>query len=392
MITDKADLVGGSIDTTFASYPHTSATFNVLGLNTISFCVSTAAAVTFSIYKSSNQEGIDGVLFFQKELSADELFTKRIPVVSNFMYYTIDSSATPDNIKVQLYAHRDAGFNASTFTNSSVPINENASLVRNVNDFKMDLIRGLHTDFEKINIAGNVRLANEVATNGSVIGFQADVFNYDSTAEDLYYTGTDANDTFGGTGAQQLKVEYNDSNNDRAEFVLATGGAVGPIQITDFAGDPVPASAVERMSVVSAGSNLANFGTITLSDSVGNVYNVLHPGENISRSVLFRVPRNKSLVISDMSINGYSQISGVVNLILSTQNITNPNDEQIKKPIGRFRITTQANQYTYHINANVAAGEFICAEFVPDSAPGTTNTIDISISMNAMLCPTINAF
>ena len=37
MITDNADLVGGSIDTTFASYPHTSATFKVLGLNTISF-------------------------------------------------------------------------------------------------------------------------------------------------------------------------------------------------------------------------------------------------------------------------------------------------------------------------------------------------------------------
>ena len=393
MITDKAELVGGSIDTTFASYPHTSATFKVLGLNTISFSVKTAAAVTFSIYKTSNQEGTDGVLFFQKELSATEQFTKRIPVVSNFMYYTIDSSATPDNVIVNLFGHRDAGFSASTFTNSAVPINENASLVRNVNDFKMDLIRGLHTDFEKINIAGNIRASTEVLTGGGVIGFDAESFRYYSVAEDLYYEGDNANDVATtGSGARTIKIEYNDSNNDRAEFNLQTTGVTPRTQITDGGGNPIPVTNVERISVVNVGSSGSNTGNIILSNSTGDVYNVLFPTENISRAVLFRVPRNKSLVVSDISINGYSQISGVVNIILTTPATDAFNFNQIKKPIGRFRITTDANQYTYHLNANILAGEFISAEFIPDAAPVSSSTIDISLSMNAMLCPTINAF
>lgn len=392
MTENRGNLLGLSFSGTLTSYPFTSRICDGNKFSSITYSVKSTQSITFSLYKTNSPTDAHPQLFYQEDLDANTLYTKRLPISAPFFYYTINSSSSPDVVQVNFFGHQHAQFSASTFSNSIVPINENANLVRNVNDFKMDLIRGLHSSFEKINIAGNIRASTEIATAGGVIGFNNSTFRYYTVPEDLYYEGDNANDiATTGTGARTIKIEYNDSNNDRAEFNLQTTGVTPRTQILDGGGNPIPVTNVERISVINVGSSGSNTGNIILSNSTGDVYNVLFPTENISRAVLFRVPRNKSLVVADISINGYSQISGVVNIILTTQDLDAFNFNQIKKPIGRFRITTDANQYNYHLNANISAGEFISAEFVPDTAP-ISATIDISLSMNAMLCPLVNSF
>tara|TARA_R110000868_G_scaffold209502_2_gene459353 strand:- start:4280 stop:5458 length:1179 start_codon:yes stop_codon:yes gene_type:complete len=392
MTETRGNLLGLSFSGTLNSYPFTSRICDGIKFSSITYSIKSSQSITFSLFKVHSTTNENPQLFYQEVLDADTLYTKRIPISSPYFYYTIDSLTSPDIVEVTFFGHQHAQFSASTFTNSIVPINENSNLTRNVNDFKMDLIRGLHNSFEKINIAGNIRASTEVTSGGGVIGFNNSAFDYLSTSQNLFYEGDSANDIAStGTGARTIKLEYNDTNNDRAELSLQTTGVTARTQITDGSGNPIPASCVERISVTNVGSTGSNAGNIIISNTTGDVFNVLFPTENISRAVLFRVPRNKSLVVSDISINGYSQISGVVNIILTTPATDAFNFNQIKKPIGRFRITTDANQYVYNLNANILAGEFISAEFVPDGTP-TASTIDITLSMNAMLCPLVNSF
>ena len=392
MTETRGNLLGLSFSGKLNSYPFTSRICDGIKFSSITYSIKSSQSITFSLFKVQSTINENPQLFYQEVLDADTLYTKRIPISSPYFYYTIDSLTSPDIVEVTFFGHQHAQFSASTFTNSIVPINENSNLTRNVNDFKMDLIRGLHNSFEKINVAGNIRTSTEVTSGGGVIGFNNSAFDYLSTSQNLFYEGDNANDiATTGTGARTIKLEYNDTNNDRAELSLQTTGVTPRTQITDGGGNPIPASCVERISVTNVGSTGSNAGNIIISNTTGDVFNVLFPTENISRAVLFRVPRNKSLVVSDISINGYSQISGVVNIILTTPATDAFNFNQIKKPIGRFRITTDANQYVYNLNANILAGEFISAEFVPDGTP-TASTIDITLSMNAMLCPLVNSF
>lgn len=363
--------------------------------NTIQYNIYPKNNIVFKLYRINAETTIGTVagtpeLFYETEISSGTNWHKRFVVPAFFSYYEITSTDTAplNEIQVFCYGHHDTGYDAAAFPNSIVTFDNPTNLVLNGNDFHLDLVRDLHSEFKKINIAGAIESVSEVGTD-KVVGLD-ETFNMDETAEDLYIT-VSGQDSTAGTGAQGLIIIYNDSNNERQEITLLLSGiGTNPLQI---GGVNVPVTMVERAFVNRTGTLGSNENDITFHN-LGNTkrFNIIPAGENISRATLFRVPADKVLVISDSSISGYSTVPGIISFVEGFSNGGTPTT-QIQREIGRFRIVTNATQYTYNIDAKVSAGEFLQVVFKPDTAPPyPAGTCDISVTLNGMLCPLPNSY
>jgi hypothetical protein len=363
-----------------------------LGYDTITFSVNVSKASTFKIFKTRGEDPTTlrpetGTLFYQEKLSAGEFFQKRLFLACRYFYVELinDDTSNPCVGEVSVYTSKEV-YNAQGFLNSPINLRNQASLVLNGNDFNLDLIRNLHTEFKKINIGGAITdYTNVLSTGQGTVGPSANKFILSNTAVDLYITNV-ATDTTAGTGAQFITIIYNDANNDRIETQLqlsASGTNIVP---------GVQVSCVERMFVSGTGSDNKNFGAIVAQNSSGSViFNEIPAGENISRTAIFRVPDERELAVSNVIISGYTAVPGVINIIEGGAN-QGTSGIQVRKSLGHFRLGTVPFQYTYELNGLISANNFFLLEFNPDSPTIPTNPIDIQVMVNGMLCPLPNAF
>lgn len=364
----------------------TSPPLKLIQYNTVQFLLHTLNNITIKFYKTNSIRSINGTLFYETNLSAGQTWEKRFVAPSLGFYYVITSTdATLNHFEINAYGHIDTPHTASVFPNSIVDFNNPANLVMEGNSFHLDLVRDLHTNFKKINIAGAIESVSEVVTDG-VIGLDS-TLSFEETAAQVYLTNS-GTDSTAGTGCHELTIIYNDSSNDRQEMVLVLN-SVGTLLVTGLV-----SSMIERVIVSGTGTSGKNVNEIRLHDITGTItYNRVHAGENISRATQFRVPNDKILVLSNSSISGYSSVPGVVSFVegLSNSNVAITN--QIEREIGRFRIVTGATQYTYDIDGKINSGQFIKAVFKPDVAPPyAAGACDISVTMNGMLCPLPNTY
>lgn len=321
--------------------------------------------------KTTTPTAPTGTLVYEETVPANTVFYKRLTVKGNFVQYQLtNNEAQLSTIQLTTVGLTIPNFEAQTFLNSTIGINDNSSLSRNANDFTLDLIRGIHSDFSKINILGitDQHQQETIGLNG--------MSYFPATAETLYVASTSNDDNIGGVGARDVIMEYIDENGvEQTYTIILQGNTILNLGFTGLA--------VNSLKVSNAGGQAANQGTISVytNNNIANLLCRILPEQNVSRVARYRVPATKHLVINDINISGYS-IETKLEIIERAAGI-----DYI---IGTFGINTANQQLIYRLDTKVNAGSTVYVRQTPISTTGATTLININI--NGMLCPAINNF
>jgi len=377
--------------------------YSTIGINLI--C---SKKVTFSII-GLNTDDIQTTpqkskLFFQKELEANTLYQERFNVTYNYVIVQvfIDQTLPPtDTCEIDInscFMSRNQ-YNPAGFINSSISKVRNTNLITNSNDFHLDLVRGIHTDFTKVNILGIHQNRVLAPTNTTVVYPTSEFtlglhnanftignqFTPPSAAEALRITTNNTNDINNGTvGAVP---PYSDATNSGARVLtmiyIDTNGAKQSVDVVSGSGlIGVSATAVLRIFVKEAGSDGSNKGDIAITnDLASRIYALINRLENESQGAIYQVPTDKNLVLRNITINTFFQ--GGTLKVLEHKN-------GLSYPLGVFRVGTTGETINYDLDGLVGAGSYIFVNIIPDGTTGGDNVINCNI--NAFECPLINSF
>jgi hypothetical protein len=245
----------------------------------------------------------------------------------------------------------------------------------------MDLVRGMHDEFKKVNIEGEVQ-----ATPGGTpftMGLD-DLFTPSQTAEQLYIVSSSGDDTNAGTGATTIRIVYINDQGEQVEQVYPTSGLV---KASLFG---VVARAVIRVEVESTGGDGENQGDITIDNLAGTkVYALIRAGTlaNVSHGAVYMVPDNKQLVLREINLTGVNHGADVVIRSWIWKPSTN---EYISYTLGSFRIDTTNIMIRYDFDGLLSEKDVITIDIYPDSA--TSSKTSFSANLNGMLCPLPNVY
>ncbi len=335
-------------------------------------------ATTINVYQSPTQSDNDRQTIFSKTLSADEYFYKRFALKG--LFYAVEvlnTNSVEGKLSLITAGVLHSQFAASTFLNSRISIDADTTLYRTGNDWNVDMVRGIHEDFTKVNIKGLLEDSNPNTTR--TIGLQSYNFVVD-TATDLYIYHPNANDDSTGTGARTIRIIYVDENDtiQTLDYTITGGGSSNfPLF--------VQGKAVHRMIVLTTGSLKENAGQITITNSTQSaIYASVAAGTNVSQSAIYLVPTNQQLMLQDVNIAG-TGMSGKIRII--ERNFASG----INYSIGDFKINSIYQQLTYTINALITAGTIVMVNYIPDAGAPAVDTL-INVNINGVLCPLISNF
>lgn len=331
--------------------------------------------ITVSVFQQHKRSGgspATADLVYQQAVSANSTFYKRFTIKGNFaqIQITNNDAVNEGRIVMTTCGLSVPNFEAQTFLNSEIDINANCALSRNANDFNLDLVRGIHQDFKKINILGITDKHQQ-----ETVGLDAMSY-FPPAAETLYVVSSSNDDGIGGVGARDVIMEYVDANGVEQTYTIILQGTIAlDLGITGFA--------VNSLKVSNAGGQAANQGTITIYTNNNNtqILGRILPQQNVSRFARYRVPTLKHLVVNDINISGFS-VGTNLEIIERAAGI-----DYI---IGTFQINTANQQLTYRLDTKVNGDSELYVRQNPISSSGATSLININI--NGMLCPAVNNF
>ena len=266
-------------------------------------------------------------------------------------------------------------FSAYTFLNSPIALNPDTQLMRVANDFDLDLVRGVHSDFEKVNIQG-IERALPAPSATEVVGLGT-TYRYLGTGE-THMRGLNANDTPTGTGAREVRVIGILQDGTSFDSLFFTGGAS-----TGLLG--INVKCINRIIITSVGSGGELAGDIFFEDSVsGERLGVIYAGENSSRTAIYGIPNDKELIIKDINICAKAP-QGTLTVFEF-----NPNTN-IFYNLGEFLVDTSYTQTTYTLDGKIGFGNIIQVQFKNTSSV-STGSMSVICNINGMLCPLVNNF
>lgn len=334
---------------------------------------------TFHTQQTSNA-GVapTGKLVFEHEIAADENYFKRFAVRgAYFQIEIVNRDAVAGTIHLYTGVSVSAQFAAETLLNSQVGIDADVNLVRNANDWNVDMVRGIHTEFTKVNIKGLLEASNPNTTR--TVGLQDYNFVVD-VADDLYIYHPNANDDSAGTGARSVRIQYVDENDALASLdytITGGGGSNFPLFVRG--------KAVHRVFVLTTGSGKANAGQITITNAGQTaIYNSIEAGANASQGAVFLTPSNRQMVLQDVNIAA-TGMSGKIRVI--ERDYANG----INYSLGDFKINSNYQQLTYTLNTLVPAGNMILVNYIPDGGAAAVDTL-INVNINGVLAPLVDSF
>ena len=128
------------------------------GYSTLSVDFLCGVDTTLQIFTATTAQNTHRVLYFEKVLSANTRFFKKFQVNGIFFQIKVTNTnaTTGQNIFLVSTLSSDTQYSSQTFLNSKFDIDENTSLQRVANSHEVDLVRGILTDFRKINIQGRL--------------------------------------------------------------------------------------------------------------------------------------------------------------------------------------------------------------------------------------------
>jgi len=376
-------LTGASRNGTFPTDGYESDLIPYMAYSVVNINYRCSVNSQLTINQYSSETDTHSKVVFQQSLNADTNFFKRFVVKGMFFSINISNNSSPltaGNIQLCSTLSQNNQFASSTLLNSNIGIVDDTSLIRLGNNYEVDLVRGIHTAFNKVNIKGFLSQANP--SNEETIGLEN--YNFVSDSTERFYIGLSSSDdgTFGSaTGAQSITIIYADSNGDEQQTDY-TIGSLNPTFIYDTG---IDGRAVKRFFVKTTGSAKKNVGTITLSNTSQTItFAVCEIGENTTQMALYYVPNNKRLIVRDVNLSGTGK-SGVVKIY--ERDWANG----INYTVGAFRINTTLTQITYTLDALLTENFILLCNFIPDSGAGAIQT-NINININAVLCPEISSF
>ena len=331
--------------------------------------------ITISVFQQHKRAGGSPTstdLVYEQVVAANSPFYKRFTIKGNFAQIQITNNDAVNDGRVVLTTCGLSipNFEAQTFLNSTIDINANCALSRNANDFNLDLVRGIHQDFKKINILG-ITDKHQAETVG------LDAMSYfPAAAETIYVASTSNDDNIGGVGARDVIMEYIDANGvEQTYTIILQGTTILNLGITGFA--------VNSLKVSNAGGQAANQGTISVytDNTISQLLHRILPSQNVSRVARYRVPTLKHLVVNDINISGFS---------VGTNLEVIERAAGIDYIIGTFQINTANQQLVYRLDTKVNGGSELYVRQNPITTSGATSLININI--NGMLCPAVNNF
>jgi len=340
----------------------------------ISALIKTVGGI-LNIYTNSIKSDTYQSLYYTKELTADTAFFKRFIIPNTFFRIELlQSSGTPEGyINTAMNANNQ--FSAYTFLNSPIDLNPDTQLQRVANDFQLDLVRGVHNDFQKVNIQGIERTLPAPGTS-EVVGFGTS-YRYQGSGM-TQMRGLNANDVPGGTGARTVRIIGILQDETSFDSLFDTGGAS-----TGLLG--INIAVINRIIIESVGSGGELAGDIIFEDSVsGEQLGIIYATENSSRSAIYGLPSDKQLVLKDINICSKAP-EGILK-VLEYKPSTN-----IFYNLGEFLIDTSYTQVSYTLDGLIEAGNIIQIEFKNTSSV-STGSLSITCNINGMLCPLVNNF
>ncbi len=364
---NQCSLIGPFPDTGFKSIVVNANSFTTLNVNVRSNKNTTLKFFTLQSVNDTNAH-----LFYETSISANTNYSKKLAIPSNYFQIQIvnvDASAGTINLNTALSSADQ--FATQTFLNSSITTDDNTNLMRLANNYEVDLVRGIHSQFQKINIQG---IQRTIPASEETIGLGED-YKYTTTGFDaqLQVTGTNDNNP-AGTGARLMSFSgLDDTGVEQTENItINTGtGTVG-----------VNYMSINRMTISSVGSLTHNEGAINFLGSGGAILGKIDATENVSHFAYFKVPAGKQLIVRDIHIAAYAP-GGKIIVYEFDPSTT------IQASIGEFLVTTAYQQLSYVLDGLITAGKVIKVNYVP---PTETGDILINVNINAVLCPTISAF
>ena len=364
---NQCSLIGPFPDTGFKSIVVNANSFTTLNVNVRSDKNTTLKFFTLQSVNDTNAH-----LFYETSISANTNYSKKLAIPSNYFQIQIvnvDASAGTINLNTALSSADQ--FATQTFLNSSITTDDNTNLIRLANNYEVDLVRGIHSQFQKINIQG---IQRTIPASEETIGLGED-YKYTTTGFDaqLQVTGTNDNNP-AGTGARLMSFSgLDDTGVEQTENItINTGtGTVG-----------VNYMSINRMTISSVGSLTHNEGAINFLGSGGAILGKMGATENVSHFAYFKVPAGKQLIVRDIHIAAYAP-GGKIIVYEFDPSTT------IQASIGEFLVTTAYQQLSYVLDGLITAGKVIKVNYVP---PTETGDILINVNINAVLCPTISAF
>lgn len=366
----------------FASAGFSSGLTQVQNNSVLSINFKCTVDTVLKIFSCPTQDDTEKQLFFEKTISANTVFHRRFAAPHQYVSIDVENTgAVADgSLLLDVCDYIDIHFDASTFLNSNIDIDTQTNLVRVANDYNTDMVREIHPDFKKINIQAFTQTQDTAeATIGNNGG---DITSYTSgvgVTHALFANFAGTQDTSVGTGAREITIEYVDANFDEQTAVVSssTGGLIS-LGITG--------RLVQRVFVSGVGSGKANSGSITITESTNTEKFAFIPtGDNVSHTGIFLIPRNKHLIVTDaqLSLVGYN---GLIRIFEWDYG-----GIQTKASIGDFRISSQNLTQTFRLNGKITEKKAVVINVIPDV--GTpTNTTNICININGVLCPAINNF
>ena len=325
---------------------------------------------TFNLYSNISLDDSTKELHFSQVLPAGTHFSKKFQIQAGFFQVELNNDdAVEGEVFLYTSVSQSNQFSTQTFLNSNIDINDNTNLVRIANDYGMDLVRGIHSDFEKINISGLITAnpASEVT-----IGLGDNYIYNSSTDATLTVTGANDNQP-AGTGARLVRIKgtLDTGAQFNSVFDVNTGSGLMGLNI----------HSVDSMEITEVGSLTHNEGSISITGDAGKVLGFMAAEANYQRAAYYKVPSNKELVIGDIQISGFSQ-GGVVKVYIYNPTTT------IEYSIADFQISTSPQLIDFKLQQKIPAGEVLKVNYVPNVA----GDILININVNATLAPTISSF
>ena len=327
---------------------------------------------TLNVYQSPTASESSKTLFYSKSGSASTTMTRKFAIPQSFFSVeVVNTTSTAGTIYLNTSVSVATQFDCQTFLNSSLSIDDNTNLVRLSNNYEVDLVRGIQSDFQKINIQG---IQRTIPSSEETIGLGADYkYTASNVVASLVVSGTNDNQPEG-TGARHIRIQGVDDTGVEYNSIYDVNTGSGLTGV-DFTG-------ISRMTITEVGSLGHNEGDITITGDGGAILGKMLATENVSHFAYYKVPSNKQLIIRDIHIAAYAPSGKII--VYEFDPTTN-----IQASIGEFLVTTQYQQLSYTLDGLITAGKVIKVNFVPTSATGD---ILINVNINAVLCPTISAF
>tara|TARA_Y100001938_G_scaffold58331_1_gene81678 strand:+ start:1085 stop:2218 length:1134 start_codon:yes stop_codon:yes gene_type:complete len=345
---------------------------NTSAYSTISVNVKCSVAATLEIYSSIDINGSNPDLFFSKTLTINKSFIKKFQIqADNFSVRVLNTTSTAGKIHLVTGLSSSTQFNTMTFLNSKQSIDDNTNLIRISNNYEVDLVRGIHNDFQKINIQGIQRTnpSNEIT-----IGLTEN-YSYTSANVNASLVVAGANDNQpAGTGARHIRIQGVDDDGVEYDSIYDVNTGSGLMGV-DFTG-------ISRMTITEVGSLKHNEGIIKITGDAGAILGYMGATENVSHFAYYKVPANKQLIVRDINIAAYAPSGKIV--VYEFDPSTN-----IEASIGEFLVSTSYQQLTYTLDGLITAGKVVKINYIPTT---TTGDILINVNINGVLCPTISAF